>query len=342
MAVVEELEEEEVKEESKKPLEAAPAAATEPKVGTSTNAADLAQKLQEEEEQDPEDGFETASEGGEEESDGEESFASDEQEGMEKFGGLSVQDDTEGQIGVPSQSSVDGDVEGEGAITEKHLLNPQSREGEAGVAAEAMEEPKQSISEVPSEEQKAQLRQQGLDEAIRAKTEGNSLFAQGQYEEAVAAYQKGLLACPMGEDPEDSAVREIRSVLFSNRAACFSYKQMYQEAVEESTKALELNPNYVKALLRRSQAREKLELYEDAIVDVKKVLELDPGNTQARVSLRTLTPLAEEKREKMKEEMLAKLKEAGNSILGRFGMSVDNFKTVKDPNTGSYSIQFQR
>lgn len=37
-----------------------------------------------------------------------------------------------------------------------------------------------------------------------------------------------------------------------------------------------------------------------------------------------------------------KLKEMGNSILGRFGMSVDNFKTVKDPNTGSYSVQFQR
>lgn len=36
-----------------------------------------------------------------------------------------------------------------------------------------------------------------------------------------------------------------------------------------------------------------------------------------------------------------KLKEMGNSILGRFGMSVDNFKAVKDPNTGSYSVSFQ-
>jgi len=38
----------------------------------------------------------------------------------------------------------------------------------------------------------------------------------------------------------------------------------------------------------------------------------------------------------------AKLKDMGNSVLGRFGMSVDNFKAVKDPNTGSYSISFQR
>jgi MoaA/NifB/PqqE/SkfB family radical SAM enzyme len=40
--------------------------------------------------------------------------------------------------------------------------------------------------------------------------------------------------------------------------------------------------------------------------------------------------------------MAAKLKDLGNSVLGRFGMSVDNFKTVQDPNTGSYSIQFQK
>ena len=38
----------------------------------------------------------------------------------------------------------------------------------------------------------------------------------------------------------------------------------------------------------------------------------------------------------------AKLKDMGNSLLGRFGMSVDNFKAVKDPNTGSYSVSFQR
>jgi hypothetical protein len=40
--------------------------------------------------------------------------------------------------------------------------------------------------------------------------------------------------------------------------------------------------------------------------------------------------------------LAAKLKDLGNSVLGRFGMSVDNFKAVKDPNTGSYSIQFQK
>ena len=39
---------------------------------------------------------------------------------------------------------------------------------------------------------------------------------------------------------------------------------------------------------------------------------------------------------------MGKLKDLGNSILGNFGMSLDNFKAEKDPTTGSYNISFQR
>jgi hypothetical protein len=39
---------------------------------------------------------------------------------------------------------------------------------------------------------------------------------------------------------------------------------------------------------------------------MKKILELDPSNDQAKKTIRRLQPLAEEKREKMKEEMIGK------------------------------------
>ena len=42
---------------------------------------------------------------------------------------------------------------------------------------------------------------------------------------------------------------------------------------------------------------------------------------------------------KMKDEALGKLKELGNSILGNFGMSLDNFKMNQDPATGSWNIR---
>jgi hypothetical protein len=53
-----------------------------------------------------------------------------------------------------------------------------------------------------------------------------------------------------------------------------------------------------------------------------------------------LEPLVAERQERMKAEVLGKLKDLGNSILGRFGMSVDDFRAEKDPSTGSYSIKF--
>ncbi|XVF34330.1 hypothetical protein REPUB_Repub18cG0050400 [Reevesia pubescens] len=182
-----------------------------------------------------------------------------------------------------------------------------------------------------------ELKEKALAEANDAKIEGNKLFGNGQFEEALLQY--GIALQVTAEMP--SSV-EIRSICYSNRAVCFLKLGKYEETIKECTKALELNPSYIKALVRRGEAHEKLEHFEEAIADMKKILELDPSNDQARKAIRRLEPLAAEKREKMKEEMIGKLKELGNSVLGRFGMSVDNFKAIKDPNTGSYSVSFQR
>ncbi|KAK6151535.1 hypothetical protein DH2020_014170 [Rehmannia glutinosa] len=207
------------------------------------------------------------------------------------------------------------------------------KNGDDEVSREVNEEERQEMTEIS----KTEANEKALAKADDAKLEGNSLFKVGQYEEALSKYEIAIQVAPDG--PSSS---EIRSMCHANRAACFSKLGNYEETIKECTKALELNPTYMKALLRRGEAREKLEQYEESIADLTKVLELDPSNDQARRSIIRLKPLAEEKREKMKEEMIGKLKEMGNSILGRFGMSVDNFKAVKDPNTGSYSLSFQR
>jgi hypothetical protein len=52
--------------------------------------------------------------------------------------------------------------------------------------------------------------------------------------------------------------------------------------------------------------------------------------------------IVDERTEKMKAEMLDKLKGFGNTILGKFGLSTDNFQMVQDPTTGSYSINFSQ
>ena len=42
----------------------------------------------------------------------------------------------------------------------------------------------------------------------------------------------------------------------------------------------------------------------------------------------------------MKDEALGKLKQLGNSILGNFGMSLDNFNMKQDEKTGSWNIRY--
>ncbi|KAL0660076.1 hypothetical protein Bca4012_080661 [Brassica carinata] len=178
--------------------------------------------------------------------------------------------------------------------------------------------------------------EKAMAEANEAKVEGNSLFVNGLYEEALSKY---ALALELVQEFPDCT--ELRSICHLNRGVCLLKLGKYEETIKECTKALELNPTYFKALVRRAEAHEKLEHFEEAVADLKKILEIDPSNDQARKGIRRLEPLAAEKREKMKEEAITKLKEMGNSILGRFGMSIDNFNAVRDPNTGSYSLSFQ-
>ncbi|KAE8735459.1 NAD(P)-binding Rossmann-fold superfamily protein [Hibiscus syriacus] len=138
-----------------------------------------------------------------------------------------------------------------------------------------------------------ELKEKTLAQANDAKMEGNKLFGNGQFEEALLQYEIALQVT--AEMPSAS---EIRSICYSNRAVCFMKLGKYEETIKECNKALELNPSYMKALVRRGEVHEKLEHFEEAIADMKKILELDPANDQARRSIRRLEPLAAEKREK--------------------------------------------
>ena len=77
---------------------------------------------------------------------------------------------------------------------------------------------------------------------------------------------------------------------------------------QECTNALELNPNYVKALLRRAQTYEDTDKPHEAMKDFEKVLEFDPGHKDARMAVMRLPEKIKTKDEKLKEEMMCKLK----------------------------------
>ncbi|CAB1421735.1 unnamed protein product [Pleuronectes platessa] len=187
------------------------------------------------------------------------------------------------------------------------------------------------LSEVEKEltdEERESRRQQSL----ILKEKGNIQFKVRDYTAADVTYTEALVLCPVCFPGE-------RSVLFSNRAAARLHLDLKEQAISDCTRAIELNPDYVRALLRRAELYEQTEKLDEALDDYKKVLERDPTQTSARQACMRLPQQIQEKNEKLKEEMLGKLKDVGNMILRPFGLSTNNFQVNQDQ-SGSYSINF--
>ena len=132
------------------------------------------------------------------------------------------------------------------------------------------------------------------------------------------------------------------AVYYANRAACLLALDRLDEAQSDCTVAIHLHPTYTKAWMRRSKAHEKLTHTDRALEDAQKALQLQPHDAALAANVRRLQKLEDARLEQLKAETMDKLKELGNSLLGNFGLSLDNFQAVQDPQTGSYSISFNQ
>ena len=74
-------------------------------------------------------------------------------------------------------------------------------------------------------------------------------------------------------------------MLFSNKAAAFIKMSEKEKAIEACSQAIELNPDYVKAILRRAQTYEETDKPHEAMADFENVLKLDPGHKEARMAV---------------------------------------------------------
>ncbi|KAK0456260.1 TPR-like protein, partial [Armillaria borealis] len=150
------------------------------------------------------------------------------------------------------------------------------------------------------------------------------------------------------ETETDEECAKVRAVLNANIGACFVKMNELKQAVEACSEALADDPQYVKALQRRAASNDQIGSWASltsAQEDYNALLKLLPPNSlqikETERSLQRLKPKLDDTQKRETAEMLDKLKGLGNSVLGKFGLSTDNFQFV--PNgQGGYNMNFSR
>ena len=181
-----------------------------------------------------------------------------------------------------------------------------------------------------SQEEKDSILQKIIDERKQA----GELYKNQNYLEALNIYS--LLI----KEAKRAKLKDQLVILYCNKGICFNKLLEKEKALESFSKALEYDNNYSKALCNRMLLYNSKGDYIEAYEDFKKLKEIDEKlwNNYSNMEY-SLQASAEMKKKQMTNEMLGKLKDLGNSILGNFGISLDNFKMT--PNgQGGYSIQY--
>lgn len=115
-----------------------------------------------------------------------------------------------------------------------------------------------------------------LEKAQRLKTEGNKQFKIGKYDEAITQYNNAIEICPKENT-------EALATFYQNRAAAYEQLKKYSSVKADCKKALELNPKYAKALLRRARAMEYCNELESALEDVTTACILENFSNQTAI-----------------------------------------------------------
>ena len=111
-------------------------------------------------------------------------------------------------------------------------------------------------------------RKANLSPTEKYKEKGDELYKNANFEGAIEWYTKCIEKLGMSD------TSELMLKARSNRAACYKQISNFDGTIEDCTEVLIIDPENVKALIRRAQAFEAVERYRYALQDVKQVLQM--------------------------------------------------------------------
>lgn len=183
-----------------------------------------------------------------------------------------------------------------------------------------------------------------------------------EWKEAVESAEKGITnlenlePLPTLPKPKDSRKEGKDAVEEANGDGIEEVSEEVEERIanlQKSGRTLdEVRKLQIKLLMRRAKAKAELGTWanlQGADEDYRTLLSptmqgfLSPTDLRSvKEASKALIPRLNEAKEREMGEMMDKLKGLGNSVLGMFGMSTDNFQFVKDEKSGGYSMNFNQ
>ncbi|RYO94047.1 hypothetical protein DL766_004102 [Monosporascus sp. MC13-8B] len=194
-----------------------------------------------------------------------------------------------------SDSTLKASAEPRLSKKERRKRKEAERQADAQRAAAPSPDSKQKAATVESIDELPEINEntvatfteeQRKEYSLKLKNAGNKAYGSKDYNRAIDLYSKAILCKP-------------DSIFYSNRAACYNALGSWDQVVEDTTAAINLDPLYVKALNRRANAYEHLEQFSEALLDFTASCIIDEFKNESSAAAveRLLKKVAEQKAE---------------------------------------------
>jgi len=142
-----------------------------------------------------------------------------------------------------------------------------------------------------------------LNEHLEERRKGNELYRDRKFQAALKQYERalGIVELVVGMSGYDQKeIDKNRISTYLNIAAVHLAQKNAGECVQFCSKAIDLDGENIKGLLRRAKGFTMRHEYESAKADLEKVKDLEPWNLEAEEDLRKLKKVAQRDREEQK------------------------------------------
>lgn len=142
-------------------------------------------------------------------------------------------------------------------------------------------------STISTDKSEASTSKTPLETAVEAKTRGNKYFKAREYQKAIQCYESALgmidelpllatsasgdsLSTELNSDEEREKLAAVaeKATFHHNLAAAYEKLENHQDVIRECSNCLQINPKYVKALVKRAKAYKSIEDLESAMHDI--------------------------------------------------------------------------